>query len=320
MALSRHANAIDEDGAADNSEHTALADVRRRGSVLPPLVQGTSCARPSHRTEADVKGAGYHPQARLHAPLYAGVAQEQKGGQVKAKTAKAPDPAKRKEPRAMADGVPVWCASDALVDPRKLKPAPDNYHRHPDRQKRILRKSIRGNGWQKPVVVDTRTGWIVTGHGETEAAIAEGLKLVPVDYRHYATDEARRQWMIADNATADLAEIDSAALKDLIEANDTGAFDLELMGMPMEEIERLACQFHTPETVDNSEDGSKKGANYFDPSGKTAFFAVGEVASPVEYELLKTAEAALRERSHGYTPDEMRTFMETQLRKFTEAK
>jgi hypothetical protein len=132
--------------------------------------------------------------------------------------------------------------------------------------------------------------------------------------------------LLAANRFGRLGVDDAATLKDLLEqldcgqtTTDTGQLLADLTGYDLAERERLACQFHVPEMVDNSKDGSKKGSNYFDPSGKTAFFAVGEVASPVEYELLKTAEAALRQQSQGYTPDEMRTFMETQLRKLTEA-
>ena len=171
-----------------------------------------------------------------------------------------PDPATQ-QPRAMADGVPVWCKNDALVDPRKLAPAPDNYNRHPERQRRIVAKSIRGSGWQKNIVVDTLTGWIVTGHGLVETAIAEGLKLVPVEYRFYATDAERIQWMTADNATADLAEIDNPALKDLIDKLDTGATDLELLGMPMEEIERLVNQVHQDDPTPDADQAGKDGVN-----------------------------------------------------------
>ncbi len=143
------------------------------------------------------------------------------------------------KPRAIASGIPVYCTHDKLVDPASLKPDPKNYNIHDDRQVDMLIVSIREQGWQKPVVVDTRTGYIVTGHGEVSAAIKASLGLVPVDYRYYKNDAVRHRWMIADNQFSRLSEPSLPALKDLISEIDTGEFDISATGFSEKHIEAL---------------------------------------------------------------------------------
>jgi len=159
-------------------------------------------------------------------------------------------PAPTRRPRDTADGIPVWCAFDKLVDPATLRGDPENYNGHPPEQLRMIAASVKSQGWQKPIVVDIRTGLTVTGHGETAAAVQAGLKLVPVDFRWYATDADRQQWLIADNRFASLAEVQAGALKDLLQKLDTGDRDMEATGYTDKAIEELMTQFHVAEPAD----------------------------------------------------------------------
>jgi hypothetical protein len=149
-------------------------------------------------------------------------------------------PAPTRRPRDTADGIPVWCAFDKLVDPATLRGDPENYNGHPPEQLRMIAASVKAQGWQKPIVVDIRTGLTVTGHGETAAAVQAGLKLVPVDFRWYATDADRQQWLIADNRFASLAEVQAGALKDLLQKLDDGSRDMDATGYDAMERELLA--------------------------------------------------------------------------------
>ena len=92
-------------------------------------------------------------------------------------------------PKAWADGVPVYCAHDAIVDVTTLVPNPANPNKHPDEQIQLLGRIIREhNGWRAPITVSNRSGFIVKGHGRLSAALLEGLKEVPVDYQNYASE------------------------------------------------------------------------------------------------------------------------------------
>lgn len=52
------------------------------------------------------------------------------------------------EPKAYADGVPVFCAHDAIVPIKDLRPNPKNPNQHPPEQIKLLASIIRATGWR----------------------------------------------------------------------------------------------------------------------------------------------------------------------------
>jgi hypothetical protein len=70
----------------------------------------------------------------------------------------------------------VNCAFDELVPLEKLVPNPRNPNQHPQSQVALLAKVIAHQGWRSPVVVSTRSGFIVAGHGRYEAAKVLGCR------------------------------------------------------------------------------------------------------------------------------------------------
>jgi DNA modification methylase len=143
------------------------------------------------------------------------------------------------EPKATADGVPVYCAHDAIVDVAKLVPNPKNPNTHPDEQIQLLGRIIRQTGWRAPITVSTRSGFIVKGHGRLSAALLEGVKAVPVDYQNYASEAEEYADLVADNRIAELAEIDNKMLADIFAEVDTGEIPMELTGFTEKEVEKL---------------------------------------------------------------------------------
>lgn len=143
------------------------------------------------------------------------------------------------EPKATADGVPVYCAHDSIVDVAKLVPNPKNPNQHPDEQIQLLGRIIRQTGWRQPITVSTRSGFIVKGHGRLSAALLEGVKEVPVDYQNYASEAEEYADLVADNRIAELAEIDNIKLADIFADIDTGEIPMELTGFTEKEVENL---------------------------------------------------------------------------------
>lgn len=144
------------------------------------------------------------------------------------------------KPRTHADGIPVYCAYDAIVPIGELKPNPKNPNKHPQEQIEKLGKIIRGNGWRNPITVSTRSGLIVKGHGRLLTAQLEEFKEVPVEYQNYESEEAELSDLTADNRIAELAEIDTKMLADVFADIDTGAIDFELSGYSEDEYKDLA--------------------------------------------------------------------------------
>lgn len=106
----------------------------------------------------------------------------------------------------------------------------------------MLAKVISTTGWRAPIVISKRSGLVTKGHGRLAAAKLAGLTEAPVDLQDYADEAEEIADMIADNRLAELAEIDPAALKDLLGELDTGALDMELTGFSEAALADLMTQ------------------------------------------------------------------------------
>ena len=144
------------------------------------------------------------------------------------------------EPKAFADGRPVFCAHDKIVPIKGLRENPLNPNKHPDDQIRALAAIIKATGWRQPITVSTRSGLIVKGHGRLAAAKYGKFKEAPVDYQNYASEEEELADLMADNRIAELAEIDSVKLAEAFEAVDTGAIPFEMTGYEESFYQELA--------------------------------------------------------------------------------
>lgn len=110
----------------------------------------------------------------------------------------------------------ILCKYSRLVRVTELKENPLNPNRHDLKQITLFADVIRANGWRRPIVVSTRSGFITKGHGRLAAAIRLGLQEVPVEDQDYASETEEIADMVADNRIAELAEIDVSALESLI--------------------------------------------------------------------------------------------------------
>lgn len=131
----------------------------------------------------------------------------------------------------------IHCAHDRLCGVEEIVPNPRNPNKHPKRQIELLAKIISHTGWRAPVVVSTRSGFIVKGHGRYEAAKLLRCA-VPIDDQDYENEAQEWADMIADNRLAELAEIDDAELSALIKELD-GKIDLELAGFDTDALKDL---------------------------------------------------------------------------------
>jgi len=139
------------------------------------------------------------------------------------------------------------CKYTRLAPIGEVIPNPRNPNTHPEEQIEMLAKILDFQGWRLPIVVSKRSGFIVRGHGRLLAAHRLNLKKVPVDEQPY--DSEAQEWadLIADNRIAELAEMDRATLKDVIEELDTGEIDLDLTGFGEASLAELMSEFFVPE-------------------------------------------------------------------------
>lgn len=171
-------------------------------------------------------------------------------------------------PKAKADGIPVYCAYDEIVDIETLVPNPRNPNQHPDKQLELLAKIIKNQGWRAPITVSRRSGFIVRGHGRLLAARKLGVEQVPVDRQDYATEAEEWADLVGDNRISELSNNDNALLKDILEELDTGDFDMDLTGYDEKELERLMTQFHVEEIAEDDFDAEEEAKKITEPVTK----------------------------------------------------
>jgi hypothetical protein len=109
-----------------------------------------------------------------------------------------------------------------MVRIEDLRPHPKNPNKHGDEQIALLAKNIRALGWRHPILVSAMSGYIVAGHARLEAAKVLNLAAVPVDVQPFASEADELAYLLADNRIAELADLQTAALKDLLEELDPG--------------------------------------------------------------------------------------------------
>lgn len=107
---------------------------------------------------------------------------------------------------------------------------PKNNNKHPKEQIDRLAQLIEYQGFRNPIVVSTRTGFVVAGHGRIEAAKKLGIKDVPVMFQDFESEAQEYAYLTSDNAIAAWAELDLSAVN--TEMLDLGPdFDIDLLGI-----------------------------------------------------------------------------------------
>lgn len=119
-----------------------------------------------------------------------------------------------------------------------LIPYARNSRTHSPEQVAQIASSIKEFGFTNPVLIDSEKG-IIAGHGRVMGAQKLGLKEVPTIEVTGWTDAQKRAYIIADNKLALNAGWDNDLLKLEFEELKGGAFDLELTGFDLDEIDEI---------------------------------------------------------------------------------
>lgn len=144
----------------------------------------------------------------------------------------------------------VHCAFDEMVPIEQVVPNPRNPNQHPKKQLELLAKIISGQGWRAPITVSRRSGFVVRGHGRLAAAQIIGCQEVPVDWQDYESEAAEYADLIADNRLAELSEIDTDIMAELIKEVDGDGFS-EFTGYDDKAIAALLAE--SPQTIEEDD-------------------------------------------------------------------
>lgn len=149
-------------------------------------------------------------------------------------------------PLAVADGVPVFCSHKQIVNVEEIVRNPRNPNKHPPLQIKLLGKIIRKHGWRHSLIVSNQSGLLAAGEGRLDAAVAEGLKVVPVDYQDFESEAQEWAFVVADNQIPELAEIDKEKLAELLQSIKKSGADMETTGFDSAALAKLLASAKPP--------------------------------------------------------------------------
>lgn len=131
----------------------------------------------------------------------------------------------------------------AAYNPRvDLQPGDDEYEK--------LKRSIETWGLVEPIVLNERTGNVVGGHQRLKVLQDIGYKEIDVSVVDLHENDEKALNVALNKIEGNW---DNAKLKDLLEELDNGAYDLELTGFDMDEIESLMTQYFDEEEIQEDE-------------------------------------------------------------------
>lgn len=125
-----------------------------------------------------------------------------------------------------------------FLDPKSLKPHPQNSRTHSDEQIQQLMASITEFGFNGTIIID-EDDVILAGHGRTQAMIRLGRETIPCLRKEGLTDLEKRAYVIADNAIGQNSEWNEGVLAAEVAMLVGQGFDLSTFGIPLGALEEL---------------------------------------------------------------------------------
>ena len=141
---------------------------------------------------------------------------------------------------------------------KALKPYEKNTRKHQKKDVDNIARSIEKYGMCDAIGIWGEQNIIVEGHGRMMACKQLGMTEVPCVRLDHLTDEQRREYAIAHNATAELSEWDLDILPDELAELDLIDFDFDF-GIEDEEEETEIVEDEAPEVDEDAEPITKLG-------------------------------------------------------------
>lgn len=139
-----------------------------------------------------------------------------------------------------------------------LQPYEKNTRKHQKKDIDNIARSISKYGMCDAIGIWGEQNIIVEGHGRMLACKQLGMTEVPCVRLDHLTDEQRREYAIAHNATAELSEWDLDILPDELAELDLSDFDFDF-GIENEEEETEIVEDEAPEVDEDAEPITKLG-------------------------------------------------------------
>ncbi|MGB7370803.1 site-specific DNA-methyltransferase [Erythrobacter sp.] len=137
----------------------------------------------------------------------------------------------------------VYLATTALT------PNPRNPKEHPEKQVRMLASAIRESRTISPIFIDDDR-MILAGHGRWLAAKQLGIEEVPTITVTFASDEAKRAFILADNRVGELGRWNDDLVQEELQALFEVDFPLDSAGFTTADLEFSVVETPNAEEVE----------------------------------------------------------------------
>ena len=107
---------------------------------------------------------------------------------------------------------------------------PDNNNFHSDEQVDHLVEQFKFQGYRDPLIISSRSGFVICGEGRFLAAKKAGMTHLPASYQHFDSEDQEYAFLTAHNATARWSEMDFSKINTKI--GEFGPdFNLDMLGI-----------------------------------------------------------------------------------------
>lgn len=152
-----------------------------------------------------------------------------------------------------------------------LKQYENNSKKHPEKQLRLLEKSIEEFGFLTPCLIDENNN-IIAGHGRTEAAAALGMEKVPCVRVEGLTEEQRKAYVIADNKLTEMGGWDKEMVAAELSLLDFKGFDIDVTGFNIKDIRDIQLKPQLPYGAERDRTDKAYNLNLLERSELTPSF------------------------------------------------
>lgn len=142
---------------------------------------------------------------------------------------------------------------------------PENARRHPDKNMKGIRSSLKKFGQRKPIVVQKTANGLVcrAGNGtliQTKSLKREWIAAVVIE----ESNEMAKAFAIADNRSGELSEWDDYVLTDTLRELSDNGFDVDTIGFSDKEFEKLlnSVSGHVEDNLESKKSIVKDNVEY----------------------------------------------------------
>jgi hypothetical protein len=170
----------------------------------------------------------------------------------------------------MEKEIKIKCSYTKLIRINEIERHPKNdiIHGNDEKLNKRLAKIIQYQGWRFPILVSSRSNFIIAGHARLESAKILGMDKVPIDLQEFENEDQELAQLISDNALQEWREIDLGVVNTMLPEFDGMTFDIDNLGIENFVIEPMDKFIEKINSGDENSEWAKANIDDFEAAEK----------------------------------------------------